>query len=84
MWAPVVALVQRWVTINRRGITMGVVSTGFGLGLATMGAVFPWVVGNFSWRYAWYFLGAMALACAFKSERRCKRTKKTNTAGCFA
>jgi sugar phosphate permease len=62
MWAPVVALVQRWVAIKRRGITLGVVSTGFGLGLATMGAVFPWVVENFSWRYAWYFLGGMALA----------------------
>lgn len=61
MWAPVVALVQRWVAINRRGITMGVVSTGFGLGLATMGAIFPWVVDHFSWRYAWYFLGCMAL-----------------------
>jgi sugar phosphate permease len=62
MWAPVIALVQRWVAIKRRGITMGVVSTGFGLGLATMGAVFPWVVENFSWRYAWFFLGSMALA----------------------
>ena len=61
MWAPVVALVQRWVAIKRRGITLGVVSTGFGLGLVTMGAVFPWVVENFSWRYAWYFLGGMAL-----------------------
>ena len=58
MWAPIVALVQRWVAINRRGITMGVVSTGFGLGLATMGALFPWVVEHFSWRHAWYFLGA--------------------------
>jgi sugar phosphate permease len=62
MWVPVVALVQRWVGINRRGIILGVVSTGFGLGLATMGAVFPWVVENFSWRHAWYFLGGMALA----------------------
>jgi sugar phosphate permease len=61
MWAPVVALVQRWVAIHRRGMTMGVVSTGFGLGLATMGAVFPWVVENFNWRYAWYFLGGLAL-----------------------
>jgi MFS family permease len=61
MWAPVVALVQRWVAIKRRGITLGVVSTGFGLGLATMGAVFPWVVDHFNWRYAWYFLGGMAL-----------------------
>ena len=61
MWAPVVALVQRWVAVERRGITLGVVSTGFGLGLATMGAVFPWVVEHFSWRHAWYFLGCMAL-----------------------
>ena len=61
MWAPVVALVQRWVAVNRRGITLGVVSTGFGLGLATMGVVFPWVVDHFSWRHAWYFLGGMAL-----------------------
>ncbi len=62
MWAPVVALVQRWVAIRRRGMMMGFVSTGFGLGLATMGAVFPWVVENLNWRYAWYFLGGMALA----------------------
>jgi sugar phosphate permease len=62
MWSPIVALVQRWAAIKRRGILMGVVSTGFGLGLATMGAVFPWVVENFNWRYAWYFLGGMALA----------------------
>jgi sugar phosphate permease len=62
MWAPMVALVQRWVAVRRRGMMMGFVSTGFGLGLATMGAVFPWVVENFSWRYAWYFLGIMALA----------------------
>jgi sugar phosphate permease len=62
MWSPIVALVQRWVAIKRRGILMGIVSTGFGLGLATMGAVFPWVVENFNWRYAWYFLGGMAMA----------------------
>lgn len=62
MWAPVVALVQRWAAVRRRGIMMGIVSTGFGLGLATMGAVFPWLVENLNWRYAWYFLGAMALA----------------------
>ena len=61
MWAPIVALVQRWVAINRRGMIMGAVSTGFGLGLASMGAAFPWVVDHFSWRHAWYFLGSAAL-----------------------
>ncbi len=62
MWAPVITLVQRWFAFERRGLALGILSTGFGLGFATMGAVFPWVVKAFSWRYAWFFLGAMALA----------------------
>ena len=35
--------------------------TGYGLGFATMGVAFPWIVHHFTWRYAWYFLGAGAL-----------------------
>jgi len=62
LWAPVITLVQRWFAFNRRGFALGILSTGFGLGFATMGAVFPWVVQYFNWRYAWFFLGAMALA----------------------
>jgi sugar phosphate permease len=27
-----------------------------------MGAAFPWIVQNYTWRHAWYFLGAGALA----------------------
>jgi sugar phosphate permease len=37
-------------------------STGYGLGFATIGAVFPGIVERFNWRYAWFFLGAGALA----------------------
>jgi sugar phosphate permease len=61
LWAPVITLVQRWFAFNRRGFALGILSTGFGLGFATIGAVFPWVVKYFNWRYAWFFLGAMAL-----------------------
>lgn len=61
MWTPVITVVQRWFSPNRRGLALGILSTGYGLGFATMGAVFPWVVNNFNWRYAWYFLGAGAL-----------------------
>jgi ACS family D-galactonate transporter-like MFS transporter len=32
------------------------------LGFATMGAVFPWIVTNFNWRYAWFFLGGLAFS----------------------
>jgi len=62
LWAPVITLVQRWFAFHRRGFALGILSTGYGLGLATMGAVFPWIVTNFSWRYAWFFLGGLAVS----------------------
>ncbi|MFH2012624.1 MAG: MFS transporter [Pseudomonadota bacterium] len=61
MWTPVITVVQRWFSPNRRGLALGILSTGYGLGFATMGAAFPWIVLNFDWRYGWYFLGAGAL-----------------------
>lgn len=60
MWTPVITVVQRWFSPNRRGLALGIMSTGYGLGFATMGAAFPWIVHRFDWRYAWYFLGVAA------------------------
>ena len=61
MWAPVITVVQRWFSPNRRGLALGILSTGYGLGFATIGVTFPWIVHHFTWRYAWYFLGTGAL-----------------------
>ncbi len=61
MWTPVITVVQRWFAPHRRGLALGILSTGYGLGFAAVGAVFPWVVNNYSWRYSWYFLGVAAL-----------------------
>jgi len=61
MWTPVITVVQRWFSPHKRGLALGIISTGYGLGFATMGAVFPWIVHHFNWRYAWYFLGFAAL-----------------------
>jgi sugar phosphate permease len=61
LWAPVITLVQRWFSVHRRGLALGILSTGYGLGFATMGVVFPLVVDRYSWHYAWFFLGGMAL-----------------------
>jgi len=61
LWAPVITLVQRWFAFHRRGFALGILSTGFGLGFATVGAVFPWIVEYSNWRYAWFYLGALAL-----------------------
>ena len=67
LWVPVITLVQRWFAFHRRGLALGILSTGYGLGFATMGAVFPWIVDNFSWRYAWFFPGAMAFVMVASS-----------------
>jgi sugar phosphate permease len=62
MWTPVLTVVQRWFTPRKRGLALGIISPGYGLGFAAMGATFPWIVLNYTWRHAWYFLGAAALA----------------------
>jgi sugar phosphate permease len=62
IWTPVLTLVQRWFSPRRRGLALGIVSTGYGLGFAAMGAAFPWIVENASWRYSWFVLGSAALS----------------------
>lgn len=64
MWTSVITVVQRWFSQKRRGLALGILSTGYGLGFASMGAVFPLIVLYFNWRYAWYLLGISALIMA--------------------
>ncbi|MFO8091376.1 MAG: MFS transporter [Desulfatiglandaceae bacterium] len=61
IWTPVLTVVQRWFAPRRRGLAVGILSTGYGLGFASIGLAFPWILGHFDWRYAWFFLGAAAL-----------------------
>ena len=61
LWGPIITLVQRWFAHHRRGFALGILSTGFGLGFAAIGLVFPWLVKNYNWRYAWFCPGALAL-----------------------
>lgn len=65
MWTPVITIVQRWFSPRRRGLALGILSTGYGLGFATMGVVFPWIVSHFSWRFGWYYLGVGMLVMVF-------------------
>jgi sugar phosphate permease len=61
MWTPVITLVQRWFSIKKRGMALGILSTGFGLGYATMGRLYPVIVSKWSWHYCWFILGTSAL-----------------------
>lgn len=62
LWVPIITVVQRWFAYQRKGLALGVLSTGYGLGFAVMGVAFPWIVDHYSWRHAWFILGIMALA----------------------
>ncbi|HPN98104.1 MAG TPA: MFS transporter [Syntrophorhabdaceae bacterium] len=61
MWTPIITLVQKWFAVRKKGMALGILSTGFGLGFATMGKFYPFVISRWSWRHCWYILGASAL-----------------------
>jgi sugar phosphate permease len=61
MWTSIVTVVQRWFADSRRGLALGILSPGYGLGFALSGFIFPWIVNHYSWRYTWYFMGSAAL-----------------------
>ena len=61
MWTPLITVVQRWFASSRRGMALGIVSTGYGLGFAAMGWLFPVLVEAYSWRFCWFVLGTSVL-----------------------
>ncbi len=61
MWTPSLTIVQKWFSLERRGMALGILTTGSGLGFAVMGKVFPIIVETWNWRYCWYFLGLAAV-----------------------
>jgi len=61
LWTPIITVIQRWFAPNRRGLALGIINIGPGLGFATIGVLFPWIVSHYTWRYTWYFLGVAAL-----------------------
>ncbi len=60
MWTSVITVVQRWFAPQRRGLALGILSAGYGLGFACTGVAFPWIIAQFNWRFIWYFLGGGA------------------------
>jgi len=62
MWTPVLTVVQRWFSEKRRGLALGILSSGTGLGFAVMGSLHPLIIATWNWRYSWYIPGAAALS----------------------
>ncbi len=64
IWVPVLTVAQRWFALPRRGLALGILSTGIGLGFAATGILVPWFIDHYSWRLSWVFLGVTALVLA--------------------
>ena len=63
-WSPVVPLVQRWTSDQRRGTILSLVDAGSSIGIAISSMMMPLIVGAFNWRMGWKSLGVMALFIA--------------------
>lgn len=63
-WAPVAALVQKWVPDNIRGMAMSIVTMGVGLGIFLWSSLLPIIVEAFNWRSGWLALGLCAMGIA--------------------
>ena len=63
-WAPVTALVQKWVPDQKRGAALSLVTMGVGLGIPLWSFLLPQIVAAADWRTGWLGMGAFALAVA--------------------
>jgi sugar phosphate permease len=63
-WAPVVALIQRWVSDKRRGIALAFTDIGSATGIAVWSALLPIIVATYNWRTGWTSLGMFAFLVA--------------------
>ena len=62
-YGPLTSLVPRWFT-KRRGLALGLVTAGFGLGAVVMPPLMSYLIWEFSWRTACIAIGS-ALLLAF-------------------
>jgi MFS family permease len=65
---PMITLPAAWFVAKKRGLAMGIVNMGVGLGLSLSGLILPYCIscyGTNGWRYAWYLMGIVVLVCSF-------------------
>jgi len=57
---PVMAIIPRWF-IKRRGIAMGIVMSGLGIGGVISPMLSQWLISAYDWRFAFIILGVITL-----------------------
>ena len=60
-WAPVAALVSKWVPHHKRGMALSFVTMGVGLGILMWGLLIPAIVSAADWQTGWLAMGLFGL-----------------------
>ncbi len=66
-FVPAMALGSIWFSAKKRGLATGIVTAGIGIGFALSGVLVPPILAAYgaeSWRFCWYYLGAIVLILA--------------------
>jgi len=59
-FAPLVATVSRWF-VSKRGLAIGIVTAGIGMGTAVMSPLADYLVATYEWRLSYIIIGLLAL-----------------------
>jgi MFS family permease len=63
-WAPVTALVQKWVPDRKRGAALSIVTMGVGLGIPLWSLLLPTIVAAADWQAGWLAMGLFGMGVA--------------------
>jgi MFS family permease len=83
-WAPVTALVQKWVPDHKRGMALSLVTMGVGLGIPLWGFLLPIIVAAADWRVGWLGMGLFGLAISILNVVLVRNPSQEDDRGRFA